>query len=196
MQIRLAGDDTHNASDAVTVAVSDQLADAKTAAKADLDTLLAGKTESNYDADDWTALNQAITDGKDNIDAATTIDEVTTAKTNAVTAVNAIKTKAEKLADAKTDAKADLDTLLDGKTEADYDADDWTALNQAITDGKTAIENATTTDAVATAKNTAVDAVNAVKTKAQKLADAKTTAKNDLDALLDGKNPDYYDQAL
>ena len=195
VQIRLAGDDTHNASDAVTVAVSDQLADAKTAAKADLDTLLAGKTESNYDADDWTALNQAITDGKDNIDAATTIDEVTTAKTNAVTAVNAIKTKAEKLADAKTDAKADLDTLLDGKTEADYDADDWTALNQAITDGKTAIENATTTDAVATAKNTAVDAVNAVKTKAQKLADAKTTAKNDLDALLDGKNPDDYDQA-
>ena len=195
VQIRLAGDDTHNASDAVTVAVSDQLADAKTAAKADLDTLLAGKTESNYDADDWTALNQAITDGKDNIDAATTIDEVTTAKTNAVTAVNAIKTKAEKLADAKTDAKADLDTLLDGKTEADYDADDWTALNQAITDGKTAIENATTTDAVATAKNTAVDAVNAVKTKAQKLADAKTTAKNDLDALLDGENPDDYDQA-
>ncbi|MBQ7706642.1 MAG: DUF1542 domain-containing protein, partial [Lachnospiraceae bacterium] len=124
---------------------------------------------------DWTALTQAIADGKDAIDNATTIDGVTTEKNTAIEAVNAIKTKAEKaaeaLAAAKTAAKADLDTLLGEKTEADYDADDWTTLTQAITDGKDAIDNATTIDGVTTEKNAAIEAVNAVKTKAEKVED-------------------------
>ncbi len=105
--------------------------------------------------------------------------------TDAEAALDAI----EALATAKTEAKADLDTLLSGKNESDYDADDWTALNQAITDGKTAIDNAATTDAVATAKSNAVDAVNAIKTKAQKALDsAKTTAK----ATVNGVNATDY----
>ena len=193
VQIRLAGDDTHNASDAVTVAVGDQLADAKTAAKADLDTLQSGKNQNDYDEADWTTLTQAITDGKTAIDNATTIDDVATAKSNAEASANAVKTKAEKLADVKTAAKADLDTLLAGKTEADYDAEDWTTLTQAIADGKTAIDNATTIDGVTTAKTNAETAVNAIKTKAEKLADAKTAAKADLDMLLAGKTEADYD---
>ena len=172
VQIRFAGDDTHNASNAVTVTVGNQLEAAQNTAKNALDTLLGEKTEADYDADDWTTLTQAITDGKTAIDNATTIDGVTTAKTNAETTVNAIKTKAEKLADAKTAAKADLDTLLGEKTEADYDADDWTTLNQAITDGKTAIDNATTIDGVTTAKTNAETAMNAIKTKAERVEDA------------------------
>ena len=180
VQIRLKGDDTHNASEAVTVAVGDQLADAKTAAKAELDALLDGKAEADYDADDWAALNQAITDGKAAIDNATTIDAVTTAKTTAVQNAPAIKTKAEKLADAKTAAKAELDALLDGKAEADYDADDWAALNQAITDGKAAIDNATTIDDVTAAKSNTETAANAVKTTTEKKEEADTAAATDV----------------
>ncbi len=127
------------------------------------------------------------------IDNATTIDAVNTAKNNAINAVNAIKTTAEKLTDAKSSAKEELDTLLAGKNENDYDADDWTALNQAITNGKDAIDNATTIDAVNTAKNNAISAVNTIKTTAEKLADAKTSVKEELDTLLAGKNENDYD---
>ena len=78
---------------------AEKLADAKTAAKADLDTLLGEKTEADYDAEDWTTLTTAIADGKDAIDNATTIDGVTTEKNAAIEAVNAVKTKAEKVED-------------------------------------------------------------------------------------------------
>ncbi|MBR3579497.1 MAG: DUF1542 domain-containing protein, partial [Lachnospiraceae bacterium] len=118
----------------------------KTTAKGELDTLLAEKNEADYDADDWTALTQAIADGKTAIDNATTTEGVNTAKSNAETAANAVKTKVEKLADAKTTAKNELETLKNSKTETDYDAEDWTTLTQAIADGKTAIDNATTID--------------------------------------------------
>ena len=152
-----------------------KLVAAQTSAKGDLDALLAGKTESDYDAEDWTALNVAINSGKEAIDAATTIGEVNTAKNEAESAVSAIKTKdqkaAEKLKDAKTSAKDDLDALLTGKKESDYDAEDWTALNAAIDSGKEAIDAATTIDEVNTAKSSAESAVSAIKTKDQKEAD-------------------------
>ena len=103
-------DSTKSASCDVTV--TDPLADAKTSAKADLDTLLTGKNQNDYDAADWTTLTQAITDGKTAIDNATTTEAVTTAKNTAIDAVNAVKTKAQKaLENAKTTAKNDLDTL-------------------------------------------------------------------------------------
>ena len=148
---------------------------AKTSAKVDLDALLAGKTESDYDAEDWAALNTAINSGKAAIDAATTIDEVNTAKREAESAVLAIKTKeqkaAEELEGAKTSAKKDLDALLTGKIESDYDAEDWAALNAAINSGKAAIDAATTIDEVNTTKSAAESAVSAIKTKDQKKVD-------------------------
>ena len=154
---------------------AEALATAKTTAKADLDTLLGSKTEADYDADDWTTLTAAITNGKSAIDNAVTVEAVSEAKNAAVTTVNGIKTTAEKaaeaLATAKTTAKADLDTLLGSKTEADYDADDWTTLTAAITNGKSAIDNAVTVEAVSEAKNAAVTTVNGIKTKAEKAAE-------------------------
>ena len=87
----------------------------------------------------------------------------------------AIKTKeqkaAEELAEAKTTAKAALDNLLAGKNEADYDAEDWTALTKAMSDGKDAIDAATTIDGVNEAKSAAENAVSAIKTKKQKAAE-------------------------
>ena len=135
---------------------------------ADLNALLGGKKENDYDADDWTTLIGVITMGKNNIDNATSIADVITAKNNAVNAVNAIKTKAEKshetLADAKAAAKNELDNLLAGKNESDYNAEDWIALTKAIIDGKVAIDAAVTVDGVVSAKNNAVEAVNAIST--------------------------------
>ena len=144
--------------------------------------MLAGKNEADYDAEDWTALNTAITNGKTAIDNATTTDAVATAKTNAETAVNAVKTTAQKaaeaLATAKTTAKGELDTLLAGKNEADYDAEDWMALNTAITNGKTVIDNATTIDGVTTAKSDSETAVSGIMTTAEKKAEADQAAAN------------------
>jgi len=158
-----------------------KLAAAKTKAKGELDTLLVGKNEADYDADDWTALTKAISDGKDAIDAATTTDGVNVAKSVAENAVSAIKTKeqkaAEELAAAKTKAKGELDTLLVGKNEADYDADDWTALIKAISDGKDAIDAATTTDGVNEAKSATENTVAAIKTKKQKAAEKAEKVK-------------------
>ena len=162
------------------------LADAKTAAKGDLDTLLNSKAQADYDAADWTTLTTAIDNGKTAIDDATTTDGVATAKSTAVDAVNAVKTTAQKaaeaLAAAKTAAKAELDTLLQGKKQSDYDAADWTTLTQAIEDGKKAIDDATTVNAVNTAKSTAETTANAVKTTAEKKQEADTAAANAVSA--------------
>lgn len=85
--------------DAEAAVESFKLDASKTSAKGDLDALLTGKTESDYDAEDWTVLNAAINSGKEEIDAATTIEEVNTAKSAAESAVSAIKTKEQKAAE-------------------------------------------------------------------------------------------------
>ena len=158
-----------------------KLAAAKTKAKGELDTLLAGKNEADYDANDWTALTSAISNGKNAIEAATNTDGVTKAQSDAENTVAAIKTKAQKaeeeLAAAKTKAKGELDTLLAGKNEADYDANDWTALTSAISNGKNAIEAATNTDGVTKAQSDAENTVAAIKTKAQKAEEELAAAK-------------------
>ena len=82
-----------------------------------------------------------------------------------------------KLAAAKTKAKGELDTLLAGKNEADYDANDWTALTSAISNGKNAIEAATNTDGVTKAQSDAENTVAAIKTKAQKAEEELAAAK-------------------
>ncbi|WP_196810170.1 Ig-like domain-containing protein [Butyrivibrio sp. WCD3002] len=132
------------------------LAAAKTAAKADLDTLLAGKTEADYDAADWTTLTQAIAGGKTAIDNATTIDDVATAKSNAETAANAVKTTAEKAFDnAKTTATA----TVNGVNATDYIAADQQTVTEAKTAALNAINAATTEAEVTTALNTFNDAI-------------------------------------
>lgn len=63
---------------------------------------------------------------------------------------------------AKTNAKTELDTYRAGKDDALYSADNVTALNAAVTAGKTAIDGATTEDDVAealTAAKTALDEI-------------------------------------
>ena len=172
-----------------------ELEAAKQEATAELDALLDGKKEADYDAEDWTAIQDAITTAKNNIAKATTKDAVDNAKQTAKETVGTKKTKTEKLADAKTEAKAALDKLLTEKKQSDYDEAEWDALTQAVADGKDLIDNATDIAGVNTAKTEVETSVGEIKTKAQKLADAKETAKKALDELLKGKSANDYDEA-
>ena len=124
-----------------------KLADAKTTAKNDLDT----KTESDYDAADWTTLTQAIANGKTAIDNATTTDAVATAKNNAVDAVNAVKTKAQKALD---NAKANAVNTVNAVNANDYIAADQQTVTNAKATALAAIEAATTEAEVNTALET------------------------------------------
>ena len=170
--VRVKATDTTNASANQELTIKDYLFVTKTAAKGELDTLLAGKTEADYDEDDWTALTQAITDGKADIDNADTTDAVATAKSNAVNAVNAIKTKAEKAAEALAAAKTEATATVNDVNADAYIADD----QQTVTDAKTtalAAINAATTEAEVTA---ALEAFN------EAIAECTTQAAVDLAA--------------
>ena len=127
-----------------------KLADAKTTAKNDLDTLLGTKTESDYDAADWTTLTQAIANGKTAIENATTTDAVATAKNTAVDAVNAVKTKAQK---ALENAKTSAVNTVNAVNANDYIAADQQTVTDAKTTALAAIEAATTEEEVTTALN-------------------------------------------
>ncbi len=102
-----------------TEAEAADLAAAKTDAKADLDTLLQGKKQSDYDADDWATLTQAIADGKTAIDNATTTEGVATAKSNVETVAKAVKTKAEKKEEADTTAAIGVSGTINALPAAD-----------------------------------------------------------------------------
>ena len=74
-----------------------KLNDAKEAAKKELDNLLAGKNESDYDPEDWAAIKQIIETAKAEIDSATSVAAVDTTKIDATKKVAAVKTSADKV---------------------------------------------------------------------------------------------------
>ena len=174
---------------------------AKEAARAELDNLVSGKNESDYDPEDWQTIIDAASDGKSSIDAAESIPDVETAKTDAEDIIGGVKTKAQKdaedLAAAKEAGKKALDDLLASKTETDYDPDDWVLVNKLIDDGKAAIDAAETIPEVDAARVDTENRVAAIKTKAQKTNDdlnaAKEAAKAALDRLYLSKNESDYD---
>ncbi len=179
---------------------AEALATAKTTAKSELENYA---DPADYRDAQKTELANAIAAGKTAIDNATNEAAVATALANAKTAIDAIKTAAElddeeaaALANAKTTAKAELNDYAD---PADYRDAQKTELANAIAAGKTAIDNATNEAAVAAALANAKDAIDAIKTDAEldeeeaaeALAEAKTTAKAELDDYADPA--DYRD---
>jgi putative heme iron utilization protein len=84
--------------------LAQELTDAKTAAKGDLNTALSGYSQANYSTANWTALTKVKTDGDTAIENAASITAVETAKTTAINAMAAVKTLAQELAAAKTAA--------------------------------------------------------------------------------------------
>ena len=184
--VRVKATDTTNASANQELTIADYLFVTKTAAKGELDTLLAGKTEADYDEDDWTALTQAITDGKADIDNADTTDAIATAKSNAVDAVNAIKTKAEKAAEALAAAKTEASATVNDVNADAYIADDQQTVADAKTTALAAINAAATEAEVTAALEAFNEAIAECTTQAAvDLATAKTEATatvNDVNA--------------
>ena len=158
-----------------------ELAQAKTDAKDALDNY---KSADDYRADEQVDLANTIADGKQAIDAATTVAEVNTALANAKAAIDAIKTDAqltaEEAAAALAQAKADAKDALDNyKSADDYRADEQVDLANTIADGKQAIDAAADAEAVATALANAKAAIDAIKTDAELTAEEAAAKAKD-----------------
>ena len=130
-----------------------------------------------------------------NIDDATTIETVNTAKSNGLIAIENVelpKSGLDNLNTAKEDAKAaiegaataknaEIDTLEGVSEEEKTKAKDQ--VNKFKTDGIADVEIATSVEDVNTKKKDAIDNINSVKpeTDDEKLAEAKDNAKTELD---------------
>ena len=171
---------------------ADALANKKTETLAALEAYAESKGEANYTAENWTAIQSAVTAGKTAIDKAADIAAVDAAFAEAKTAIDAIETVADSLEAYKTTQKAALEVYAESKGEANYTAENWTAIQSAVTAGKEAIAAAANETAVDAAYNAAAANIDAVKTIAQQLADKKAEVAQSLKAAYDGIDLTLY----
>ena len=171
---------------------ADALANKKTETLTALEAYAESKGEANYTAENWTAIQDAVTAGKTAIDKAADIAAVDVAFAEAKTAIDAIETVADSLEAYKTTQKAALEAYAESKGEANYTAENWTAIQSAVTAGKTAIAAAANETAVDAAYNAAAANIDAVKTIAQQLADKKAEVAQSLKAAYDGIDLTLY----
>ena len=171
---------------------ADALANKKTETLAALEAYAESKGEANYTAENWTAIQSAVTAGKTAIDKAADIAAVDVAFAEAKTAIDAIETVADSLEAYKTTQKAALEAYAESKSEANYTAENWTAIQSAVTAGKEAIAAAANETAVDAAYNAAAANIDAVKTIAQQLADKKAEVAQSLKAAYDGIDLTLY----
>lgn len=157
------------------------LTQAKAEAKAAIEAAFKAYDEDDYASANWTELTIAYNRGLNEVEAATSVSAVDTAKQTAIAAMAAVKDNATLLADAKAAAKQAVNEAFAAYNEQDYTVDNWTALVKAKEDGLAAIEAAAKTDAAAEAGEAAIAAMAAVKNNATLLAEAKATAKSELE---------------
>lgn len=167
------------------------LTQAKAEAKAAIEAAFKAYDEDDYAPANWTELTIAYNRGLNEVEAATSVSAVDTAKQTAITAMAAVKNDATLLAEAKTAAKSELETEKAKYSQSDYTIN-WSVLEQAYNDGLTAIDASKTTSAVDTAKQAAIAAMAAVKTDAEELEAAKSAAKDELKEYFDAFNKAYY----
>lgn len=167
------------------------LTQAKAEAKAAIEAAFKAYDEDDYASANWTELTIAYNRGLNEVEAATSVSAVDTAKQTAITAMAAVKSDATLLAEAKTAAKSELETEKAKYSQSDYTIN-WSVLEQAYNDGLTAIDASKTTSAVDTAKQAAIAAMAAVKTDAEELEAAKSAAKDELKEYFDAFNKAYY----
>lgn len=174
--------DAMAAVETIAEATARELAEAKTAATEALKTAFNGYTETDYDAQTWATLKAAYDNGLAAIEAATDVSAVNTAKQTALDAMAACVPKdVEALTQAKAEAKAAIEAAFKAYDEDDYASANWTELTIAYNRGLNEVEAATSVSAVDTAKQTAITAMAAVKDNATLLAEAKATAKSELE---------------
>ena len=173
---------------------AEELAAAKTEAKATLDAYV---NINDYRTEQQTAIADAIANGKNAIDAATTKAGVTSALDSAKLSINAIKTDSEMTAEELASAKQVAKNALANYVNADdYREAQKTELSLAITTGNNAIDVATDIAAVNTALANAKAVIDEIKTDAEftaeELVAAKTAAKTSLESY---KNANDYREA-
>ena len=175
---------------------ADALANKKTETLAALEAYAESKGEANYTAENWTAIQSAVTAGKTAIDKAADIAAVDVAFAEAKAEIDKVKTAEQEAADAlankKTETLAALEAYAESKGEVNYTAENWTAIQSAVTAGKTAIAAAANETAVDAAYNAAAANIDAVKTIAQQLADKKAEVLQNLKAAYDGIDLTLY----
>ena len=157
------------------------LTQAKAEAKAAIETAFEAYDEDDYASANWTELTIAYNRGLNEVEAATSVSAVNTAKQTAITAMAAVKDNATLLAEAKTAALASLDAAKAEYSQDDY-ATNWSVLEKAYNDGKAEINAAAAIEAVNSALQKATDAMAAVKSDATLLAEAKTAATDQLNS--------------
>ncbi len=164
--------------------------------KNELDEYALAKGKDSYTSDNWTAVQLAVTAGKKAIDDAADIAAVDAAFAAAKAEIDKVKTAEQEAADAlankKTETLAALEAYAESKGEANYTAENWTAIQSAVTAGKTAIAAAANETAVDAAYNAAAANIDAVKTIAQQLADKKAEVAQSLKAAYDGIDLTLY----
>ncbi len=167
------------------------LAEAKTAAKAELETEFDKYDREAYTTN-WSVLEKAYEDGISAIENAATIELANAAKQAAADAMSAIKSDKTLLDEAKSAATTELNNEYAKYKSSDYSVANYEQITRKYSAGIAAIAGSKTTDEVKTAKETAFAEMAAVKSNAQLLADAKDAAKKVVnDAFAEYSSDDY-----
>ena len=140
---------------------------------ATLDEAKARYAEANYRAAQWKNITDAYDAAKNGINAVTDIAKLPgNFVSNFTTVADAQPTAADldeqELAAYKADKKAALEAYAESKGEANYTAENWTAIQDAVTAGQNAIDNAadkTAVDAAFEAAKTEIDSVALAKAR-------------------------------
>lgn len=135
-----------------------ELADAKTAAIKGLEEY---KNPQDYTINK-TAYDAAIAEGKNAINSATKVADVTTALNKAKAALDAIKTDSAVMSEARTAAKTEVDNFYKGIDLSKYNDENKKLIETKTTEVKAAIDTAKTTaeiDSAVAAYKTAVNAI-------------------------------------
>lgn len=176
-----------------------QLQDHAETVKGNIDAL-TGVDEEDKEAAK-TAIDNALSDTKDNVNGSDTVEKVKEATSTGKSAMdelyNKIQTESnDHIAEAQQKAKDELDRVAkDAKQEIDElthlsDDEQQTAkdaIDQAVTDGKEAIDKAENPKDITSAKEATLDKIKAEK-DAAKLADAKAKANESLQQKADSLN--------
>lgn len=159
------------------------LAEARTSAKAQLDEYISGKDMSLYRDAQKAELAQAVSAGKDAIDAAEDIPGVTTALEAAKAAVDAVKTDAELTAEELAAKKTAACEELDGYKDPDlYRYQEKLQIISILSEEKENIMDAADADSVDMILAAAKERLDALKTDAEYKAEEEAEAASILEA--------------
>jgi hypothetical protein len=160
---------------------------AKEAAQEDLKEFFDSIDQSEYDAANVKALEDANEAGKEAIEGSTTTAGAHDAADNAIKVLDAIQTVEE----AKETAMDALNECFDLLDPLDYDDAGWDAIEEAYKAGEEGIGKAETNAEAYAASGTAIEALENVET----VPEAKEAAKKDLEDYFKSIDKSKYDDA-